>query len=250
MFAVPCIDTPHITYSTGRVWERSLFVYSYFLLTNANLSCSLMLLSPTLQYSWSFPWQKTEQQFNPVGLTLLSWVCCQGELACFSFLVFLFYFSFSPPKSTQIVSFAAICSLPLGLMLLLRSPWHGLFRSAFAHLHFFSFWQPWSLPAHRSLQVYFRGSTSPSLSSLSFLQATLQYFLPKHQILSSYRESTCRSFTLLACLTTSAKYVCEKTAFYGKWAPQWASQTQPPLCELSLPSGGGVMLLQWTFIWL
>lgn len=182
-----------------------------------------MLLSPTLPYSWSFPWQITEQQFHPVGLTLEKLGLLPKRAGpLFSFSLWGF-FPFPPPKSIQIASFAAICSLPLGLMLLLRSPWHGAVQAC-AHLHLLSFWQHWSLPAHRSLQVCFRSSTSPSVSCLPSPQAYSQKMichLPLFNIFSpnityshAYRESTHRSFTLLACSTTNAKYACDKNCIF------------------------------------
>lgn len=213
---------------------------------------SLMLLSPTLQYSWSFP---CKQLSSNLTLTSVSWVCCQRELACFSFLGF--FPPFPPPKSIQIVPFAAICSLPLGLMLLLRCPWHGALQGCLCSSAFLQLLAALLPPCPRGSGAL-SGAAPPLQSALCPFSkpktrrcfATFQYFLPKYS--HAYRESTCRSFGFLACFTTNAKYVCDKTAFsYGKWASQRASQTPHCVSSHSVqPSGGSVMVLQWAFIWI
>lgn len=146
-------------------------------------------------------------------------------------------------------------------MLLLRSPWHGALQALPLPICICSASGSLgpSLPTGLSglfqeqhLPITQPSVFPPSLKPESGLPlATLQYFLPKYQILSCLQRKHMQKLYPFGCLTTSVKYVCDKTAFfYGKWAPQWASQTHSPLCELSLPSGGSVMLLHWTFIWL
>lgn len=66
-----------------------------------------MLLSPTLPYSCSFPWQITEQQFHPVGLTLEKLGLLPkraGPLFSFSLVFFFFLFP------TQVYSNSFFCS--------------------------------------------------------------------------------------------------------------------------------------------
>lgn len=173
-------------------------------------AASLMLLSPTLLYSWSFPWQITEQQFNPVGLTLVSRVCCQRELACFSFL---FSSSLSP---TQIYSNSFFCSSLLsssgpGAVAEVSLAWSSsgcLCSSAFPQL------LPALVPPCPHFQGLFQEQHLPSC--LSFLQAQSQKMvchLPLFNIFSpnikhthAYRESTCISFTLLALLLSAAQW--------------------------------------------
>lgn len=148
-----------------------------------------MLLSPTLPYSWSFPWQITEQQFHPVGLTLEKLGLLPkraGPLFSFS----LVFFSFSPPKSIQIASFAAICSLPLGLMLLLRSLWHGAIQACLCSSASPQLLAALVPPCPQVSPGLFQEQHLP-ISQLSALSSSLQpeddlpfapfqYFLPKY----------------------------------------------------------------------
>lgn len=154
-------------------------------------AASLMLLSPTLHYSWSFSWQITEQHFNPLGLTLVKLGLLPKRAGLLFF--FSFFFPFSPPKSIQMVSFATICSLPLGQMLFLSSPWHGTLQACLCSSAFLQLLAALVPPCPQVSHGFFQEQHLP-INPLSVLSsslkpeddlplATFQYFLLKYQIL-------------------------------------------------------------------
>lgn len=205
-----------------------------------------MLLSPTLPYSWSFPWQITEQQFHPVGLTLEKLGLLPkraGPLFSFSLVFFFFLFP------TQVYSNSFFCS--------------NLFSSsgpdAVAEVPLA--WCCSGLPVLICISSA-SGSTGPSLpTGLSrFVSGAAP---PQQSAVCPLLKPTARRWfaicpfsifspQILNTLTLTEKAHTEalpfwlaqqpmqnmpviKIAFsYGKWAPQWASQTHSPLCELSL----------------
>lgn len=138
---------------------------------------SVMLLSLTLQSIWSFLWQITEQICSSAGLTLVELGLLPNSRAG------MLFFSFFPPKSIQTVSFAAICSLPLGLMvccwgllgIVLSIQACLCLWGELAHLHFFSSWQHWVLPSYSPL----RFAVGDMLSASPHQPAVCPVFKPK-----------------------------------------------------------------------
>ena len=232
-------------------------------------AASVMLLSPTQQYIWSFPWQITEQKFNSVDLTLGEPFLLPNSRAG------ILFFSFPPPLVQQFL---------LQQSVLLLWAWWCCRGPLAQHEPFLPLPLGWTCsPAFRQLRPAL-GPPYLQVSPGSSWERCYQQLPISHKIIEplrlekafkrsqlsvcpffkpqAWRWYTARCFSIFSSqilntlmLTekkhaeafhtalpfqhmlnnhrSNAKYARDKITFsYSKWAPRRASQSSFPPCEL------------------